>query len=196
MKRLFVLFGGIFTLALTGPVLAATVFQATLTGDQEVPVPIVTDAFGTAILTLNDAQTRLVIDIQLFGLDLDGNQTPGTADDNVTASHIHFAPAGSNGGVVFGFISPNHDTNGDLIIDPVAGTISSAWDLLEGSGSHTLANNLANLFAGNLYINVHTMAVPGGEIRGQIGIVPIPAAVWLFGSGLLGLIGVTRRKKA
>ena len=25
--------------------------------------------------------------------------------------------------------------------------------------------------------------------------VPIPAAVWLFGSGLLGLIGVARRKK-
>jgi len=28
------------------------------------------------------------------------------------------------------------------------------------------------------------------------GIVPIPAAVWLFGSGLLGLIGIARRKKA
>ena len=27
-------------------------------------------------------------------------------------------------------------------------------------------------------------------------IVPIPAAVWLFGSGLIGLIGVARRKKA
>lgn len=27
-------------------------------------------------------------------------------------------------------------------------------------------------------------------------VVPVPAAVWLFGSGLLGLIGVARRKKA
>ena len=26
--------------------------------------------------------------------------------------------------------------------------------------------------------------------------IPVPAAVWLFGSGLLGLIGVARRKKA
>ena len=26
--------------------------------------------------------------------------------------------------------------------------------------------------------------------------VPVPAAVWLFGSGLLGLIGVVRRKAA
>jgi len=27
------------------------------------------------------------------------------------------------------------------------------------------------------------------------GDVPVPAAVWLFGSGLLGLIGISRRKK-
>jgi len=26
-------------------------------------------------------------------------------------------------------------------------------------------------------------------------VVPIPAAAWLFGSGLLGLIGIARRKK-
>jgi hypothetical protein len=30
----------------------------------------------------------------------------------------------------------------------------------------------------------------------SIGAVPLPAAVWLFGSGLLGLIGLSRRKKA
>jgi hypothetical protein len=31
---------------------------------------------------------------------------------------------------------------------------------------------------------------------GNVGaaIVPLPAAVWLFGSGLLGLIGMARRK--
>ena len=31
---------------------------------------------------------------------------------------------------------------------------------------------------------------------GDISAVPVPAAVWLFGSGLLGLIGVAKRKKA
>ena len=30
----------------------------------------------------------------------------------------------------------------------------------------------------------------------SVSAVPVPAAVWLFGSGLLGLIGVARRKKA
>ena len=29
-----------------------------------------------------------------------------------------------------------------------------------------------------------------------VGAVPVPAAVWLFGSGLLGLVGIARRKKA
>jgi hypothetical protein len=36
-------------------------------------------------------------------------------------------------------------------------------------------------------------AVREGDV---ISSVPVPAAVWLFGSGLIGLIGVTRRKKS
>ena len=30
---------------------------------------------------------------------------------------------------------------------------------------------------------------------GDVAVVPVPAAAWLFGSGLLGLVGVARRKK-
>ena len=53
-----------------------------------------------------------------------------------------------------------------------------------------------------------TALVVGGAFNGQTGswsitgttdappAVPVPAAVWLFGSGLLGLVGVARRKKA
>lgn len=41
---------------------------------------------------------------------------------------------------------------------------------------------------------------PGGSAKEfQIGadtVVPVPATVWLFGSGLLGLVGVARRKRA
>ena len=34
-------------------------------------------------------------------------------------------------------------------------------------------------------------------VRGDdVGTVPVPAAIWLFGSGLLSLIGLSRRKKA
>ena len=35
---------------------------------------------------------------------------------------------------------------------------------------------------------------PGGTYAGAASVVPVPAAAWLFGSGLLGLVGVARRK--
>jgi len=38
----------------------------------------------------------------------------------------------------------------------------------------------------------YTLAVRDGNIS----TVPVPAAVWLFGSGLIGLVGIARRKKA
>jgi len=44
----------------------------------------------------------------------------------------------------------------------------------------------ANFDITTLHVNSY---IPGG-------VVPVPAAVWLFGSGLLGLVGVARRKKA
>ena len=34
-----------------------------------------------------------------------------------------------------------------------------------------------------------------GDTCAEVAAVPVPAAVWLFGSGLLGLVGVARRKK-
>ena len=38
--------------------------------------------------------------------------------------------------------------------------------------------------------------LPSGDLAFELNAVPIPAAVWLFGSGLIGLIGIARRKKA
>ena len=31
---------------------------------------------------------------------------------------------------------------------------------------------------------------------GDVGVIPIPAGIWLFGSGLLGIIGIAGSKKA
>lgn len=42
----------------------------------------------------------------------------------------------------------------------------------------------------NKGLNYYAWAVQSGDV----GAVPVPAAVWLFGSGLIGLIGVARRK--
>lgn len=162
-------------------------FSVTMNGASEVG-PNASTATGTATLVLNEAQDRLTMSLTIVGLDLDGNQTPDFLDDNVVGLHIHRAPVGINGGVVFGLIGINNDTNGDLVIDPVAGTVFSAWDLNEGNGT-TLANELANLLSEGLYMNVHTTAYPGGEIRGQI--IPEPATLSLLA---LGAAAVLRKR--
>ena len=43
--------------------------------------------------------------------------------------------------------------------------------------------------------NLAAWAVRDGDVAALVA-VPVPAAVWLFGSGMLGLIGIARRKKA
>lgn len=48
-------------------------------------------------------------------------------------------------------------------------------------------------------VDIHFATRPGSDgvliDDLQYAVVPVPAAVWLFGSGLLGLIGMSRRKK-
>ena len=195
-----------------GAAQAVTIFHATLTHDQEVANPAIPDegSSGTATFVLNDAQNRLTYDVQLVGLDLrgvnafgvPGQPIPGDLNpfDNVTRLHIHRNFAGANGNIVFGIIDANallRDDPNDLLIDVPGLHITGAWDLTEGSqvaGQQTnLGMELANLFAGGLYINVHTSHHPGGEIRGQI--VPEPGVLALFGIGALGLIGPALRRR-
>ena len=173
VKSLKFLIAMVAVMVLQGQLYASTIFVANLTGSQENPA-VTTSAFGSAVLDLNAAQTQLTIDIEIVGLDLGpaAGTTPQTASlqDDLTNLHIHNAPAGLNGGVVFGMVTPNHDINPpNLVITPsgtgVGGLIQSIWDIPEGNGT-TLTLQLPNLFADLLYINAHTNAHPGGEIRG------------------------------
>jgi hypothetical protein len=71
---------------------------------------------------------------------------------------------------------------------------TSVGETVYWSGTST-----ANLVQGELLFSaLHSSngaVLPNFEIANRIGTVPVPAADWLFGSGLLGLIGVARRKK-
>jgi hypothetical protein len=147
---------------------------------------------------LNDAQTELSFIATIFNIDITGTQTPDT-NDNLLNAHIHVgAPPGANAPVRWGFFgAPDNDTNPDnLVVTPfasgVGGTFSSIWNLPEGNAGTTLATNLPGILAGQSYINFHTVQFTGGEIRGQI--IPEPSTA-LIGCALLGIIGVSRRKR-
>jgi hypothetical protein len=190
---------------------ATVILTATLTDSQEVPpsIPTTTStgaprpaSFGTANFVLNDAMTAMTYSATVFNIDFTGSQT-ADVNDNLTAAHIHADPTvtpTTNGPVVFGFFgTPFNDNNpDDVVVTPfvnsVGGTISGKWDAPEGNNT-TLALQLPNILNGHSYINFHTTQFPGGEVRGNITVVPEPSAVALLGIGTTGLIALGRRRK-
>lgn len=173
-------------LVIAAPGHAVQIFSATLDGAQEVP-PVVTTATGNATLVLSDDEQSLSYVITIIGLDF-ASQTPDTGDD-VISMHIHNAPLGANGPIVFGMISPSDDTD-DLALNFVASTltatITGVWDSTDSG--EDLGDFLDALRAGELYINVHTNREQGGEVRGQI--VPEPSTFLLSGVGLIALFWI------
>jgi hypothetical protein len=132
---------GAALLALTSRSQAATTtFTADLKGSSEVPANTTTGT-GSATVTLDSATNKITWNVTFSGL-------TGAA----TAAHIHGpAPVGKNAGVMIWL-----STKGQPAASPVS-----------GSGTLTAAQ-AADLMNGQCYVNVHTAANPGGEIRGQL----------------------------
>jgi hypothetical protein len=91
---------------------------------------------------------------------------------NVTAAHIHVAPVGEAGPVVVPLFTTGEDedpfgTDEDGVAILVTGEIA-ADDLTGPLEGLTLGHLLAEMEAGNTYVNVHTTDNPAGEIRGQL----------------------------
>ena len=115
-------------------------FKVALSGAQQVPA-VETPGKGTADLTYDPATRMLTWSISYEGL-----SAPATM------AHFHGpAAAGKNGPVVIWLSKQG---------SPPASPIK---------GEATLTPEQATQFtAGEWYINVHTQAHPGGEIRGQV----------------------------
>lgn len=119
----------------------AMTYWADMAGNNEVP-PVTTNATGTGHFMYN-----------FYTHELQYNVTVSNPDAlSFTAMHIHNAPAGVNGPVIINF--------------NLTATSATSFN---ASGSATLtAGQQAELVNGNLYVNAHTTAHTGGEIRGQI----------------------------
>jgi len=117
-------------------------YTAKLAGSQEVPPVTTTTAIGTAGFFLNANKTELSYDITVTGL-----------SGAISSAHVHNAVVGSNGGPVLPITFTNNHASG-VWKSTDATPFVAAW--------------VTQLEAGALYVNVHTNANTGGEIRGQI----------------------------
>jgi len=150
-----------------------------------------------------------------------GASTVVAATDELVDTYVTANTIGSTLGL--GFVSGTlvNSTGNDLVLFGV-GTVDDSFDLTIGAitqsliaiDSGFLTPNGLRLNAVAVNLDDFSIGVDGiftnilltfqdtssefalaGALNPPPAAVPVPAAVWLFGSGLLGLVGVARRKK-
>jgi len=115
--------------------------SVSLNGAMEVP-PVATNGTATARLRVNTATGAISGTVNFTGL-----------SSPTSAGHIHMGAAGVNGPVVIPLVGGVGVATGSMSVAP---------------GSILLPPQLAALRTNGLYLNIHTSAHIGGEIRGQI----------------------------
>jgi CHRD domain len=160
MRRVLSLaIAGVFTLAFSAAAQAQTVtLTAALHGGNEVP-GVSTGSAGTATVTWNTTTKAGTYRVDVF------NMPVGT-----TQSHIHAGAAGVNGPVVINFTVPAGGISNDY---GLTGTFGCTDVVVRApQGINSCEDFEQALLLGNTYVNVHSSANPGGEIRGQLNRVP------------------------
>lgn len=114
--------------------------SARLNGAQEVPV-VATSAQGVAAITLNATRDTIFIQAAFSGL-----------SGPITGAHFHDAPVGQTAPVSVNLLTLRRGNR-------LSGYLA---------GADVTPNRIARLLRGLVYLNIHTAANPGGEIRGQV----------------------------
>jgi hypothetical protein len=190
---------------MAAPLSNAALFSlyANLLGANEVP-PNGSAATGSASFLLDTTAQTLTGHIEFSGLN---PLTAAGAPSGTTAAHIHCClPTsllpGVNVGVAtlvpafpgfplgVGVLSGSDDFILDLTL---ASSYNSAFITAQGNLANAEAAFIAGLTSGRTYLNIHTTAFPGGEIRGFV--VPEPMTVSLIALGLAAAGFASRRRK-
>lgn len=128
-------------------------FNTSLTGSQEVP-PVSTVTTGQAVFEVETNDDAIEYDLNVWN----GN--------DITAAHLHCAPKGTNGPVAVSLFTSFEgiDVNGEL----------TSGEIMDGDVTNNCSNidDIEDLIEemedGDIYVNVHSSAYPGGLIRGQL----------------------------
>ena len=113
-------------------------FAVAMTGAEEAPDPGDPDGSGTASFRFNPGRETVCYTLTVEDV------------DDVTAAHIHKAPAGVAGAVVIG------------LAPPTTGTSSACATVDRGLAIDIFRN------PADYYVNVHSADFPGGAVRGQL----------------------------
>ena len=155
MRRLLSLAAGLFVLSAAAHAQAQTLtFTAQLHGGNENP-GVVTGSAGTATVTWNPASGSGTYRVEVY------NMPVGT-----TQSHIHVGAPGVNGPVVINFTVPAGGISNDFALTGTFGC--SDVTVRAAQGINSCEDFSQAIALGNTYVNVHSTANPGGEIRGQL----------------------------
>lgn len=160
MRRVLSLaIAGVCSLMFSTAAQAQTVtLTANLHGGNENP-GVVTGSAGTATVTWNTTTKAGTYRVDVFNMPV-----------ATTQSHIHAGAQGVNGPVVINFAVPAGGISNDYGLTGTFGCTDVVARAAQGINS--CEDFEQALLLGNTYVNVHSTANPGGEIRGQLNRTP------------------------
>jgi CHRD domain len=127
---------------------------AKLTGGDEAPNTVNSGAFGTATIKVDQGSGDITYTIRVWNL-----------PTGVIAAHFHVGAEKTPGPVIINIAVPTNVSN-DFTM---TGTVNVAdFVARPDQGIRSENDALQAILGENTYINVHSQANPGGEIRGQV----------------------------
>ena len=120
----------------------------------------------------------------------DGTSTSGTwsvTDSSIT--HLAFKADG------YFILAERTAISGDWMMDPDQALVPVNWDLSLAFCPASICGGIGRDYIEADFLNNGGQVADLSNVR-AFSVVPVPAAVWLFGSGLLGLVGIARRKRS